>query len=76
MTREQIDEVLERVRSWPKARQDDAVNMLLAMEAIGTEPYRLSADERAAVRRGLEEMRQGKFASDEEVRALFDRYRG
>jgi hypothetical protein len=67
MTKEQLDEVLERVRSWPKARQEDAVNMLLAMEAMGTEPYALSADERAAVRRGLEEMRQCKFASDEEL---------
>jgi hypothetical protein len=34
---------------------------------MGTEPYALSADERAAVRRGLEEMRQCKFASDEEL---------
>jgi predicted transcriptional regulator len=37
--------------------------------------YELSDDERTAVRRGLEEMRQGKFASDEEVEAVFSRYR-
>jgi len=37
--------------------------------------YRLSDEERAAVRRGLEEMRQGKFATDEEVAAVFNRYR-
>ena len=76
MTRDQIDEVLNRVRSWPKARQEDAVDMLLAMEAMGTEPYVLSTEQRAAVRRGREEMRQGRFASDEEIKALFDRYRG
>jgi predicted transcriptional regulator len=37
--------------------------------------YRLSDEERAAVRRGLKEMRQRKFASEEEIAAVFDRYR-
>jgi predicted transcriptional regulator len=37
--------------------------------------YRLSDEERAAVRRGLDEARQGKFATDDEVKAVFDRYR-
>jgi predicted transcriptional regulator len=37
--------------------------------------HRLSDDERAGVERGLEEMRQGKFATDEEVEAVFNRYR-
>jgi predicted transcriptional regulator len=36
---------------------------------------RLSDDERAAVQRGLEEARKGKFATDEEVEAVFRRYR-
>lgn len=75
MTKEQLDAVLDRVRSWPEERQEDAINMLLTMEKLGTEPYCLSADERAAVRRGLQEMREGKFASDEEIAALFNRYR-
>jgi hypothetical protein len=37
--------------------------------------YRLCDEERGAVRGGLEEMRERKFASDEEVAAVFDRYR-
>jgi predicted transcriptional regulator len=37
--------------------------------------YRLNGQERSAVRRGLREMREGKIASDEEVAALFARYR-
>ena len=37
--------------------------------------YKLNADEQAAIEQGLEEMRQGKFASDDEVAALFNRYR-
>jgi predicted transcriptional regulator len=37
--------------------------------------YRLNDEERAAVPRGLREMREGKLASDEEVAAVFARYR-
>jgi predicted transcriptional regulator len=37
--------------------------------------YKLSEPERAAVRRGLREMREGKIASEEEVAAVFARYR-
>jgi rhodanese-related sulfurtransferase len=33
--------------------------------------YKLSDEERAAVRRGLEDARLGNFASDEEVKALY-----
>jgi len=36
--------------------------------------YKLSDDERAAVRRGLADMRAGRLASDEAVTALFSRY--
>lgn len=75
MTKDQIDEVLERVRKWPKARQEDAVQMLLAMEKLGTEPYRLSPEERADIQNALDEAARGEFASDAEVETLFARYR-
>jgi predicted transcriptional regulator len=74
MTKEQIETVLDRVRSWPKERQDEAVEMLLYLETKD-EPYILSDDERAAVRRGLADADAGNFASDEQVKELFGRYR-
>lgn len=75
MTKTQIDEVLERVRTWPPARQEDAVRMLLEMEAQGTDVYQLSDEERAAIEASMEEARRGEFATDEEVAAVFNRYR-
>lgn len=75
MTREQIDTVLDRVRNWPEPRQEEAVELLLALETLGDEPYRLSEEERTSVRRGLDDSRNGRFASDEEVAALFKRGR-
>jgi hypothetical protein len=75
MTREQIDSILERVRTWPEARQEDAALLLLAMEAQEADPYRLSEEERAEIDEALEEVARGEVASDEEVAAVFNRVR-
>ncbi len=75
MTREQIDAILERVRSWPPERQEDAAQMLLAMEAEGVAPYELSEEERLDLEEGLREVERGEIASDEEVKAFFARFR-
>jgi predicted transcriptional regulator len=75
MTKTDIDAVLDRVKTWPPERQEDAVAMLLELEAASSEVYQLSEDELAEIEEGMAEIRRGEFASDEEVAALFDRYR-
>jgi len=51
MTKVEIDAVLDRVRTWPPKRQEDAVRVLLEMEAPGTDVYELSPEELADVQR-------------------------
>jgi predicted transcriptional regulator len=75
MTREQIEAVLARVRTWPIERQEDAARMLMTMEKIGLEPYILSDEERADLKEALAEADRGEFATDEEVEAVFARCR-
>ncbi len=75
MTEEQIEAVLQRVRSWPASRQEDAALMLLSMEDQGERLYRLSDEERADLAVALEEFERGEVVSDEDVTAVFDRYR-
>jgi predicted transcriptional regulator len=75
MTKKDIEAVLDRVRTWPIERQEDAAQALIRMEAQGTEVYLLSDDERADIEKSLESARRGEFATDEEVAAVFDRYR-
>ena len=75
MTKEQIESVLERVRTWPQSRQEDAAQVLLAMEAQDAGPYRLSEEERADIEAALAEVDRGEIASDAEVAAVFNRYR-
>ena len=75
MTKDQIDAVLDRVRTWPPERQEDAARVLLQMEAAGTEVYVLSDDQRVAIEEGMAQARRGELATDEEVAAVFDRHR-
>lgn len=75
MTKSQIEAVLERVRSWPAERQQDAARVLLAMEAEDAGTYRLSPEERADLQAALEEVARGEVAADEEVAAVFGRIR-
>jgi hypothetical protein len=70
-----IETLLERITDWPKETQAEVVKAIVDIETKNFGVHKLNAKERAAVERGLEEMRQGKFASDEEVTALFNRYR-
>jgi predicted transcriptional regulator len=76
MTKEQIDEILDRVRTWPIERQEDAAAILLTMEGQDSSVYDLSEEELAEIELALEEADRGEFATDEEMKALFDRYRG
>ena len=76
MTKEQIEQIFERVRTWPLERQQDAAEMLLRTEEQGTDVYDLSEEEEAEIKLALEEAERGEFATDEEMKALFDRYRG
>ena len=75
MNKAQIDSVLDRVRTWPEERQEDAVRILLAMEDQDNGVYRLSDEERAEIRAALTEVERGEVASVEEVAAVFNRYR-
>jgi predicted transcriptional regulator len=76
MTRQGLEILLERVSTWPEEAQDEFVRSVADIESKHLGVYRLSDEERDAVRRGLADMREGRLASDAEVAAVFSRYRG
>jgi hypothetical protein len=67
--------ILDRIADWPEDAQQEVMQSIVDIEKKHFGVYRLSEDERAAVLRGLEEMRERKFATDEQVEAVFNRYR-
>ena len=68
-----LDEMLEKVRTWPEERQRDVLDTLRRMEEEGTAPYQLSDAERVLVQEALEEADRGEFATRDEVKAFFQR---
>ena len=71
MTNEQVKEILDRVLTWPEADQEKVARFACQVERvrddddISEDEWRIIED--SAARRDL--------ASDEEVEALFSRYR-
>ncbi len=70
MTANKLKDVLERVKTWPESRQEDAARMLIAMEEQDANPYRLTDEQVAEVERRLADPNP-KFLTLEEVRARF-----
>jgi hypothetical protein len=71
MTKDQIKQVLDRVLTWPQQRQQDAVQMLLALEAREGEFYHPHDDEWAAIEEGFAQAKRGEAVSADEIAALF-----
>jgi hypothetical protein len=67
----QLLELIERVKTWPAERQQDVARMLEAMEASGTETYRLSDEERRLVDEGL----ASPVVSDADMKKFWNRHR-
>ena len=69
-------DLLERVAALPEellGEVEETVDEIVRWhEAL----YRLSDDERAAVRKGMEAARRGEFVSGEELEAFYRRHRG
>ena len=63
-------DILRRVETWPQEDQEELLEMVRAIEARRTGVYVLSENERAAI----EAARSSKIASDERVRAFWERF--
>ena len=67
MKKHELTAVLDRVRTWPAERQEDAARALLEMEAQDASPYRLTEEQLAELRRRRAK-RNPKYMSLAEVK--------
>jgi hypothetical protein len=74
METKDLKKVLERVSTWPKDAQDELVRSVAEIETRYTDVYHVNDEERAALNRSAEDVRKGRFATDPEVDAVFDRF--
>jgi hypothetical protein len=73
MTAKNLETLIERVRHWPKERQEDAAEVLLEMERQDASRYRLTDAQAQEVARIQRDIREGRatFATDEQMAALW-----
>ena len=76
MTKEEINAVLDAIRSWPREDQEELADIARAVEARRSDVYVMTEEERVAVRQGLAEADRGEFVSDEDMEAFWKRNRG
>ena len=70
-----MEKALAAVKRWPETQQDEAAEMLLALDRMGTLPYVASDEELAAVDEALAQTARGEYASDTDIEKAFARFR-
>jgi predicted transcriptional regulator len=63
--------LLEQVQSWPEEDQEELADVAREIESRRSGMYRLSDEERAAVRAGMDDARRGDFATEDEMDAFY-----
>jgi hypothetical protein len=77
MTRAGLEELLERVSTWPQEVQEELAVFIADVEArhFGHDrEYELTIEDLAALDRSLADVKAGRFAPDGAIEALFNRY--
>jgi hypothetical protein len=71
---EKVQKLIEQVADLPDHAQAEVVESLIDMRAQQLGIYQLDDEDREALARSAEDVRLGRFASDEEVRRMYARY--
>jgi hypothetical protein len=76
MTAKILKDVLERVEKWPEEAQTELAQIALEIDAgLETGLYHATPKELAGIDRGLKAARDGRFATDDQVRRVFEKHR-
>lgn len=70
-----MEKALSTIRNWPADLQNEAAEILLALDRLGSAPYRASDDELRAVDEAVDQAKRGEFATEAEIEAAFSRFR-
>ncbi len=71
----EVKHVLSRVEHWPEDDQDELAQLAIEIEARRHGVYHATPAELQAIDEALAAVARGEIASDEEVEAVFAKYR-
>jgi predicted transcriptional regulator len=76
MKAKMLQDALDRVEAWPREAQEELASIALEMDAgLAGGIYQATPEELDGIDRGLEAARDGRFATDGQVEAVFAKYR-
>jgi hypothetical protein len=76
MTAKALREAMARVETWPEEAQEELAAIALEIDArLKGGLYQATQEELAGIDRGLKAADEGRFATDEEVAAVFAKHR-
>jgi len=76
MTAKALKDAIQRAESWPEEAQEELAEIAFQMDAgLRGGTYRATKEELAGIDRGLRAAREGRFATDAEVEAVFVKHR-
>ncbi len=71
-----LRDLMQRAESWPQNAQEELAQLALEIEAeLKAGYYRATPDELLGIDRGLHDADEGKFASEEQVEAVFAKHK-
>jgi hypothetical protein len=65
---------LERVEAWPHETRDELLRSITEIEKRYGNVYRATKDDRAALARSAQDVRKGRYATDQDVEKTFGRF--
>jgi hypothetical protein len=74
MQTKELKNFLSRIPAWPKDAQDELIRSMAEIETRYGNVYHLDDDERAALKRSAQDVRNKRFSSNEEVDSVFGRF--
>jgi hypothetical protein len=74
MQTKDLKKFLSRIPAWPKDAQDELIRSMAEIETRYGNVYHLDADERAALKRSAQDVRNKRFASNDETDSVFGRF--
>lgn len=76
MIAKMLKDVMERVESWPPEVQAELAEIAFEIDAeLGGGLYYATAEELKGIDRGLKAAREGRFATEKQVKAVFAKHR-
>ncbi len=76
MTAKVLKDILERVATWPEEAQAELAEIALEIDAaLAGGVYHATPEELKGIDRGIKAAREGRFATDKEVEAVFAKHR-